>query len=76
MNDTEKIIRLGKTLPKGAKKKIAERTGLTHQTVVKFFKTGKAYPENALKMIEEAMVFYNQQQEVIEAQNKLLKLLK
>lgn len=76
MNDTEKIIRLGKALPKGAKKKIAERTGLTHQTVVNFFKTGKAYPENALKMIEEAMVFYNQQQEVIEAQNKLLKLLK
>lgn len=63
-------------LPHGAKKRISELTGITQQTIVKFFKTGSATPKNALKIIETAMPFYEKQQAIIEAKNKLLNLLK
>lgn len=76
MEATEQIIAMGKNLPRGAKKEVAKLTGLAEQTIIRFFKTGKASPENALKIIEHAQPFYKQRQEVIRKQQELLQELK
>ena len=40
MDTREQILTMGRNLPRGAKKEVAKLTGLTEQTIVKFFKTG------------------------------------
>lgn len=72
MDTQEQIITMGKNLPRGAKKEVAKLTGLTEQTIVRFFKTGKATPENALKIIEYAKPFYDQRREVVRKRNEIL----
>ncbi|GIZ14228.1 hypothetical protein [Capnocytophaga catalasegens] len=75
MKEAEKIITLGKKLPYGAKKEIAKRLGFSEQTIVNFFKTGKARPKNALKIIEITKVIYDESQEIINKQNEILNSL-
>ena len=75
MDTREQILTMGRNLPRGAKKEVAKLTGLTEQTIVKFFKTGTASPENALKIIEHAKPYYEQRQEVIKKKNQLLEQL-
>ena len=70
MNEAEQIQSLGKKLPRGAKKKIAELSGFSQQTVVKFFKTGKASSENSLKLLAIAQPFIEQIDESNLNQNK------
>lgn len=75
MDTQEQIIAMGKNLPRGAKKEVAKLTGLTEQTIIRFFKTGKATPENTLKIIEHAKPFYDQRKEVIRKRNEILEQL-
>lgn len=75
MNEAEQIQCLGKKLPRGAKKKIAELSGFSQQTVVKFFKTGKASSENSLKLLAIAQPFIEQITQIEKAKTELLKLL-
>ncbi len=75
MSETEQIQSLGKKLPRGAKKKIAELSGFSQQTVVKFFKTGKASSENSLKLLAIAQPFIEQITQIEKAKTELLKLL-
>lgn len=44
MNTREQIFTMGRNLPRGAKKEVAKLTGLTKQTIVKFFKTEQQAP--------------------------------
>lgn len=51
MQINEKIQELNKKLPRGAKNKIAEQTGLDIRTVIKFFKLKRVRLENSHKII-------------------------
>lgn len=75
MSETEQIQCLGKKLPRGAKKKIAELSGFSQQTVVKFFKTGKASTENSLKLLAATQPFIELITQMEKAKKELLKLL-
>lgn len=67
-------IKLGKELPHGAKKKIAERTGISQQTINKFFKTGVAGVEVTAKILEASKPFAEKYKEVLKAQNEFVNL--
>lgn len=50
-------IKLGNELPHGAKKKISKITGISQQTLNKFFKTGVAGVEVTAKILEASKPF-------------------
>lgn len=74
MNEAKKIIELGTKLPYGSKNKIAQLSGISIQTVVKFFKTGNAKPETSLKLLETAKPFVETYKKLREAKLELLNL--
>jgi hypothetical protein len=67
-------IKLGKELPHGAKKKIAEITGISQQTINKFFKTGVAGVEVTAKILEASKPFAEKYKEVLKAKNEFVNL--
>lgn len=74
MTKEEKIIEMGNLLPHGSKTKIAKLSGFSIQTVVNFFKIGKAKPETSLKLLETAKPFVECYQKLRQAELELLNL--
>lgn len=67
-------IKLGNELPHGAKKKISKITGISEQTINKFFKTGVAGVEVTAKILEASKPFAEKYKEVLKAQNEFVNL--
>lgn len=67
-------IKLGNELPHGAKKKISKITGISEQTICKFFKTGVAGVEITAKILEASKPFAEKHKEVLKAQNEFVNL--
>lgn len=72
MQSNEKIIEIGKFLPYGSKKTISEISGISVQTVVGFFRTGKAKEETAIKILKVAQPFFVEAQRIKKAKEELL----
>ena len=71
-----KIIGIGQELPQGAKKNIAKTTGISEQTICKFFKTGTAKPETASKILEASKPFLEHTKELKKLEVKRTNLFK
>ena len=67
---------IGQILPHGAKEKIAEITGISKQTISKFFKTGKATAEITAKILEASKPFAECSKNILREEMKLIELLK
>lgn len=71
----QKVIEIGKYMPQGSKKKIAQITGLTQATVITFFKTGKVKEENAVQILIAAQPFFLAAQKLKKAKEELLQAM-
>lgn len=75
MEKTE--IQIGKALPRGAKKKIAEKLGVSQATIVNYFKgKQKLSADLELKVLAECEPYVVAKKEFDKAKSKLLDLLK
>ena len=59
MQRTEKINEINKRLPYGAKKHIAEKTGLSQKTIINFFKARSVSVKTSQKIIKEVKIIVN-----------------
>ena len=75
MQNKEKIKEIGKYLPHGSKNQIAQISGISIQTVVGFFKTGKAKAETSVKLLETAKPFIEKAKELKNSEDALIELL-
>jgi hypothetical protein len=75
MQSNEKIIEIGKFLPWGSQKRIAEKTALTTVTINHFFKTGKASPETMVKILEASKPYFEAAKKLKKAQEELLEVM-
>lgn len=64
MQSNNLIIEMGKKLPRGSKKEIAEKLELTQKTVVDFFKGRIPNSKHRVNLIREAI-------NLLDAENKL-----
>ena len=71
----QKVIEIGKYLPHGSKKKIAEISGLTQQTVVSFFKTGKGHQATAVKILTASQPYFEAANKIKKAKEDLLEAM-
>jgi len=70
MNKIEKIKELGKKLPRGARKRIAEKTGFSDSLVIRFFlghcKLSNDSTKKILKATNEVLAEYKNESEEID----------
>ncbi|WP_134345746.1 hypothetical protein [Flavobacterium psychrophilum] len=72
MQSNEKLNRLNKMLPSGAKKTIAKKTGLSYNTVNGYFRGRGVTFETESKIIAETTILLNLAKDVNEAKKALL----
>lgn len=72
MQSNKKITQLEQKMPRGAKKVIAKKTGLSYNTVVRYFKGYEVSFETESKIITEATVFLGLVKDANNAKRSLL----
>lgn len=72
MQSNKKITQLEQKLPRGAKKVIAKKTGLSYNTVVRYFKGIAVSFETEMKIVNESTIFLNLVKEAEAAKKTLL----
>jgi hypothetical protein len=70
-----KVIEIGKYLPQGSKKRIAKNAGISQQTVITFFRTGKVKEETAVKILVAAQPFFIAAQKLKKAKEELIEAM-
>lgn len=72
MQSNKKIKQLEQKLPRGSKKVISKKTGLSYNTIVRYFKGHDVSFETESKIIAEATIFLNIVKNAEIAKNTLL----
>ena len=73
MQSNKKINQLEQKLPRGAKKAIAKKTGLSYNTIVRYFKGYDVSFETEFKIIIETTVFLKLVKDANNARKDLLR---
>ncbi len=72
MQSNKKITQLEQKLPRGAKKVIAKKTGLSYNTIVRYFKGNEVSFDTESKIVNEATIFLSLVKDANNAKKSLL----
>lgn len=72
MQSNKKIIELGKKMPRGAKKQIAKKAGLSYNTVNNYFKGQPVTYNTEVKILKESKIVLDLVDRVEQTRNELM----
>lgn len=71
MQIKEKLIEIGKKLPRGGMKEISRVTGLTEKTVSSILSGKRCRAANFIKVLEAAKIILQERRELIDSFNEM-----